>query len=196
MSAIARSRSTTLNLKKKDLRCHDDGKLLQTTLFTSFSFFLSFSPSFFLSLPLSLSPPFYRVIALRTEGFQSEDLSVLVNRAIRQSYFRLLVPPKVDSFPPMGKLSVATLTGESVSTLSVSTLTGQSVSSRLPSQFSITFADFATSLEGYVPAALRGLNVHLGTEAGFECVGGLEEAKETLRETLLWPSKVGNVGYP
>ena len=128
--------------------------------------------SFPLLLPLSPS----RVIALRTEGYQSEDLSVLVDRAVRQSYFRLL-QPKVDIFPSASKVSVATLVGESVP-------------SHLPSQWNVTFEDFSTSLEGYVPAALRGLNVHLGKEAGFESVGGLEEAKQTLRETLLWPSKV------
>lgn len=50
--------------------------------------------------------------------------------------------------------------------------------------------DFHTALQGFVPLSLQGLSLHSSGSVDFSSVGGLKEAKQTLKETLLWPSKV------
>lgn len=50
--------------------------------------------------------------------------------------------------------------------------------------------DFRTALQGFVPLSLQGLSLHSSGSVDFSSVGGLKEAKQTLKETLLWPSKV------
>ncbi len=57
----------------------------------------------------------------------------------------------------------------------------------------LTVADFLTALDGFVPVSLRGLPLHKFGTVDFAHVGGLESTKQKLRETLLWPSKVGVV---
>ena len=54
----------------------------------------------------------------------------------------------------------------------------------------ITSDDFKAALEGFTPAALRGVTLHTSGELGWSDVGGLAAVKEALMETLLWPTKV------
>lgn len=54
----------------------------------------------------------------------------------------------------------------------------------------ITSEDFKAALEGFTPAALRGVTLHTAGELGWSDVGGLAAVKEALMETLLWPTKV------
>lgn len=54
----------------------------------------------------------------------------------------------------------------------------------------ITTEDFTLALEGFTPAALRGVSLHTAGELGWSDVGGLAAVKEALMETLLWPAKV------
>lgn len=46
------------------------------------------------------------------------------------------------------------------------------------------------ALEGFTPAALRGVTLHTAGELGWSDVGGLAAVKGALMETLLWPTKV------
>ena len=46
------------------------------------------------------------------------------------------------------------------------------------------------ALEGFTPAALRGVKLHTAGELGWSDVGGLGAVKGALMETLLWPTKV------
>lgn len=46
------------------------------------------------------------------------------------------------------------------------------------------------ALEGFTPAALRGVSLHTAGELGWADVGGLAAVKGALMETLLWPTKV------
>ena len=50
--------------------------------------------------------------------------------------------------------------------------------------------DFDTALEGFCPAALRGVNLHIAGDLSWSDVGGLSGVKNVLMETLLWPTKV------
>ena len=51
-------------------------------------------------------------------------------------------------------------------------------------------SDFENALEGFTPAALRGVTLHTAGELGWTDVGGLSAVKDALMETLLWPTKV------
>lgn len=75
-------------------------------------------------------------------------------------------------------------------THSATTLTGSSSSIGSAETLFVQLDDFLSALESYIPASLRGLSLHRSGSVSFKNVGGLEEAKRTLQETLLWPSKV------
>ena len=54
----------------------------------------------------------------------------------------------------------------------------------------INIEDYDNALEGFTPAALRGVTLHTAGELGWSDVGGLASVKDALMETLLWPTKV------
>ena len=58
------------------------------------------------------------------------------------------------------------------------------------SQMRLGVEDFVAALKGFVPVSLRGLQLHKSGLIDFSGVGGLETIKKSLKETLLWPSKV------
>ena len=58
------------------------------------------------------------------------------------------------------------------------------------SNMRLSLRDFTAALEGFVPVSLRGLPLHSAGSVDFSQIGGLRNAKETLTETLSWPSKV------
>ena len=47
-----------------------------------------------------------------------------------------------------------------------------------------------------MPLSLQGLSLHSSGSVDFADVGGLTQAKQTLTETLLWPSKVSIASFP
>lgn len=58
------------------------------------------------------------------------------------------------------------------------------------SHMTLSERDFFAALEGFVPVSLRGLPLHSAGSVDFSHIGGLKSVKETLTETLSWPSKV------
>lgn len=50
--------------------------------------------------------------------------------------------------------------------------------------------DFDIALSGFKPLAIRNVPLHTSGDLGWEDIGGLEEVKKALVETLQWPSKV------
>ena len=84
----------------------------------------------------------------------------------------------------------------------ISILSSDSAATLIPERFQkslsmsgLILEDFRCALEGFVPLSLRGLPLHTAGTINFSCIGGLEEAKQTLTETLLWPSKVLGLMY-
>ncbi|EDV21232.1 uncharacterized protein TRIADDRAFT_30509, partial [Trichoplax adhaerens] len=49
--------------------------------------------------------------------------------------------------------------------------------------------DIEKALEGYTPAALRGASLHSPGDLSWQDIGGLNDIKAVLVETLLWPSR-------
>ncbi|KAI8503623.1 Peroxisome biosynthesis protein pex1 [Branchiostoma belcheri] len=56
-------------------------------------------------------------------------------------------------------------------------------------EFSITTQDFKAALEGFVPSSLHGVSLHKAEDLSWTDVGGLDDIKHTLMETLQWPTK-------
>lgn len=54
----------------------------------------------------------------------------------------------------------------------------------------LTQADFDEAMNGFTPASIRNVPLHQAGELGWDDVGGLTDVKNTLKETLMWPSKV------
>lgn len=50
--------------------------------------------------------------------------------------------------------------------------------------------DLSAAVEGFTPAALRNVSLHQSGDLGWRNIGGLHEVKDTLIQTLQWPSKV------
>jgi len=50
--------------------------------------------------------------------------------------------------------------------------------------------DFEVALSGFTPASIRSVALHEAGDLTWDDVGGLTHVKNTLTETLLWPSKV------
>lgn len=123
-----------------------------------------------------------RTVCLRTEGYQPIDLKVLVDRAISCSEQRCLGPIL------LAERNFSTV-DSSQKKDSIATLVAGSNSLSLATSFSVEVKDFMVAMETYVPASLKGLSLHSGGLINFKHVGGLAAAKQTLQETLLWPSK-------
>lgn len=54
----------------------------------------------------------------------------------------------------------------------------------------LTQVDFDEAMNGFTPASIRNVPLHQAGELGWDDVGGLTDVKNTLKETLMWPSKV------
>nr|XP_011433976.2 peroxisome biogenesis factor 1 [Crassostrea gigas] len=53
----------------------------------------------------------------------------------------------------------------------------------------LTQVDFDEAMNGFTPASIRNVPLHQAGELGWDDVGGLTDVKNTLKETLMWPSK-------
>ncbi|CAG2229645.1 PEX1 [Mytilus edulis] len=49
--------------------------------------------------------------------------------------------------------------------------------------------EFKAAIEGFTPASIRNVSLHTAGELGWDDVGGLEDIRNILVETLQWPSK-------
>lgn len=56
----------------------------------------------------------------------------------------------------------------------------------------LTAEDFATAQQGFVPLSLRDVKLQK-SDVAWADIGGLHEARKTLRETLEWPTKYGAI---
>ncbi|GAA5838500.1 hypothetical protein JCM9279_003263 [Rhodotorula babjevae] len=107
-------------------------------------------------------------IAAITEGYLPADLRDLVDRAVQQAAIRSL------SSPP--------------SSTSTSSATPPAVDAPLV----LTADDFATAQQGFVPLSLRDVKLQK-SDVAWADIGGLHDARKTLRETLEWPTKYGAI---
>ncbi|CAD6890353.1 unnamed protein product [Tilletia laevis] len=101
-------------------------------------------------------------LATQTDGFNAADLKDLVERAVHQAAMRV-----GDELGRAGRQSKK----DSSETL-----------------LELTMADFVTAQDGFVPLSLRDVKLEKSTVAWSD-IGGLHATRQTLRETLEWPTK-------
>lgn len=136
----------------------------------------------------------FATIALRTEGYLGADLHQLVERAFYVSSTRLIEAASAAA----GLLSSATTTPSSsppgsprsrAPTLSVSSHSTQSgiiaVDHGAPK---MTTQDILKAMEDFVPASLKGVTLQKSA-VSWEDIGGLAQVRDTLKQTLEWPTK-------
>ncbi|MFB6112335.1 MAG: CDC48 family AAA ATPase [Halobacteriaceae archaeon] len=68
----------------------------------------------------------------------------------------------------------------------------EEIDAKVLEQLEVTKTDFKEALKGIEPSALREVFVEV-PDVSWEQVGGLEETKERLRETVQWPLEYGDV---
>ena len=137
----------------------------------------------------TLAPPVRRQHSQVSFSFSFDDVdgntSPLMTRSLPSSPLkkrRRLKNAKSLS-PPLNKSSRINL---SLLTLVDKTQIHTEVGDRMK----LTVHDFQVALDGYVPLTLRGSSLHSTGTIDFSRVGGMNEIKKILRETILWPSKV------
>ncbi len=103
-------------------------------------------------------------IAGRTDGFMPGDLSLLVSRARTECLIRTISSP------------------------SSSETTTTNTQKNNNNQLILTKSDFTTALKNFTPSSLRNVPLTHSTTT-FSSIGGLHSTRNTLLETLLYPTK-------
>lgn len=57
----------------------------------------------------------------------------------------------------------------------------------------LTDQDFQWALKGFTPSVLLNVPLLPPGDLTWNDVGGLQDVRQVLQQTLLWPSKVGNI---
>jgi peroxin-1 len=110
-------------------------------------------------------------IATETEGYLAADLKALIERAVHEGAVRSI------------KKRINGLNDDADSGVDVETP---------PHPFTLTQQDFQKAQEGFVPSSLRGVKLQ-SSGVNWADIGGLNETRKTLLETLEWPTKYASI---
>ncbi|KAJ2955751.1 hypothetical protein NQZ79_g8299 [Umbelopsis isabellina] len=110
-------------------------------------------------------------IATETEGYLAADLKALIERAVHEGAVRSI------------KQRIHGSTNDVDSGVDVETP---------PHPFTLTQEDFQKAQEGFVPSSLRGVKLQ-SSGVNWADIGGLNETRKTLLETLEWPTKYASI---
>jgi peroxin-1 len=110
-------------------------------------------------------------IATETEGYLAADLKALIERAVHEGAVRSI------------KQRIHGSTNDVDSGVDVETP---------PHPFTLTQEDFHKAQEGFVPSSLRGVKLQ-SSGVNWADIGGLNETRKTLLETLEWPTKYASI---
>ncbi|RUP52274.1 hypothetical protein BC936DRAFT_149531 [Jimgerdemannia flammicorona] len=134
-------------------------------------------------------------VASNTEGYLAADLKAVVERAMHEGAVRNiranvngLQRASIASEVPNGVLNddgVSSGDGRPP-TSNVSSAANGGVA------FSLTQQDFDNARRGFVPSSLRGVKLQT-SEVSWADIGGLNETRRTLLETLEWPTKYASI---
>ncbi|GAA5917426.1 hypothetical protein JCM8208_004074 [Rhodotorula glutinis] len=109
-------------------------------------------------------------IAAITEGYLPADLRDLVDRAVQQAAIRSLSAP----------------------TTTTTTSSPHAGATDGDAPLVLTADDFTSAQQGFVPLSLRDVKLQK-SDVAWADIGGLHDARKTLRETLEWPTKYGAI---
>jgi peroxin-1 len=110
-------------------------------------------------------------VATETEGYLAADLKALIERAVHEGAVRSIKKRLNNSSDDVDS-------GVDVETP--------------PHPFTLTQEDFQTAQEGFVPSSLRGVKLQ-SSGVNWADIGGLNETRKTLLETLEWPTKYASI---
>lgn len=139
-------------------------------------------------------------VASKTEGYLAADLKAFLERAVHEGAVRNIALQTADrnedikeatTFP--GKHTVPNGVNKDLTpTSSVTDVTTVFAAPASEEDFTLTQADFVKAQEGFVPSSLRGVKLQSSATSWLD-IGGLNETRKILLETLEWPTKYASI---
>ncbi|KAF9988264.1 Peroxisome biosynthesis protein pex1 [Mortierella antarctica] len=126
-------------------------------------------------------------VASKTEGYLAADLKAFLERTVHEGAVRNIAA-QVEAHK-----AEATSTEVSESKASLPNGTSKTCGeSSSEDDFTLTQADFLKAQEGFVPSSLRGVKLQSSATSWLD-IGGLNETRRMLLETLEWPTKYASI---
>ncbi|KAF9348656.1 Peroxisome biosynthesis protein pex1 [Mortierella sp. NVP85] len=137
-------------------------------------------------------------VASKTEGYLAADLKAFLERAVHEGAVRNIASQTADRENgkeatniadkhsiPNGVTKDPVPRSNDVDTTAAATSTSDD-------DFTLTQADFVKAQEGFVPSSLRGVKLQSSATSWLD-IGGLNETRKILLETLEWPTKYASI---
>ncbi|KAF9921527.1 Peroxisome biosynthesis protein pex1 [Linnemannia zychae] len=126
-------------------------------------------------------------VASKTEGYLAADLKAFLERTVHEGAVRNIAAQVENHKSNIAKAaSSADIHTNSIPNGITKAVTESSPSSE--DEFMLTQADFLKAQEGFVPSSLRGVKLQ-SSATSWADIGGLNETRRVLLETLEWPTK-------
>ncbi|KAF9211041.1 Peroxisome biosynthesis protein pex1 [Podila verticillata] len=119
-------------------------------------------------------------VASKTEGYLAADLKAFLERTVHEGAVRNIAA-QVEAHKAAPGLEESGKKEPTDVTLGGS-----------DEEFSLTQADFLKAQEGFVPSSLRGVKLQSSATSWLD-IGGLNETRKILLETLEWPTKYASI---
>lgn len=123
-------------------------------------------------------------VASKTEGYLAADLKAFLERTVHEGAVRNIAAQVEAHKVSSGSDELNKKKNESSATLT----SGGSHDE----EFLLTQADFLKAQEGFVPSSLRGVKLQSSATSWLD-IGGLNETRKILLETLEWPTKYASI---
>lgn len=131
-------------------------------------------------------------VASKTEGYLAADLKAFLERTVHEGAVRNIAAQveshKTDIAPASAATSPDNHTIDIPNGKAKAITAAVESSSSSEYEFTLTQADFLKAQEGFVPSSLRGVKLQSSATSWLD-IGGLNETRKILLETLEWPTK-------
>ncbi|KAG0325736.1 Peroxisome biosynthesis protein pex1, partial [Podila humilis] len=136
-------------------------------------------------------------VASKTEGYLAADLKAFLERTVHEGAVRNIAAQSAEVAQKISSRKDDSFTRAAEIDLGEGAQAASSPSSPLSSleeeeEFSLTQADFLKAQEGFVPSSLRGVKLQSSATSWLD-IGGLNETRKILLETLEWPTKYASI---
>ncbi|KAF9433755.1 Peroxisome biosynthesis protein pex1 [Entomortierella beljakovae] len=139
---------------------------------------------------LQRSLPFIDLVSVasKTEGYLAADLKAFLERTVHEGAVRNISAQvahrnSIEEAEKSQSESLASANGKAKAIEP-----NQSSNPSSEDDFTLTQADFLKAQEGFVPSSLRGVKLQSSATSWLD-IGGLNETRKVLLETLEWPTK-------
>lgn len=126
----------------------------------------------------------YILLSAQTEGYLPADLVDLVDRAIYRAAVRMTSGEQQK--PDLDAPAIA-------NGRHINGGTGRAYSHGHSSRLLLTLQDFTSAQENFTPLSLRSLSLSSSGSVSWSSIGGLQETRRVLRETLEFPSRYAQI---